>query len=187
MQIRCPDCGAKLDLDEKQFTNRHPSQVTCWMCTCTVGVDPVPTEEGPPTLEVSLLAPHERSGSSRLESSLNSQTASLTLPQDRTIKISVITGSSQGMECALSRPLVTIGRLGGGADIEIDDPEVSRLHCVLEVRRDVILLHDLRSMNGTYLGNSRVFAARLEEMSKFRIGSSLLQLSILSATEERSI
>jgi pSer/pThr/pTyr-binding forkhead associated (FHA) protein len=73
---------------------------------------------------------------------------------------------------------MTIGRLGGGANIEIDDPEVSRLHCAVEVRRDAILLHDLRSKNGTYLGDSRVFAARLDESSKFRIGSSLLQVSI---------
>jgi pSer/pThr/pTyr-binding forkhead associated (FHA) protein len=71
--------------------------------------------------------------------------------------------------------------------MEIDDPEISRLHCAVEVRRDAILLHDLRSMNGTYIDNSRVFAARLEEKSKFRIGSSLLQVSILSATEGRRI
>ena len=156
-------------------------------CSHYLGLDSPPTEPGPPSLAVSLLAPHERSSRSRLEGSLNSQTASLTLPRDRTIKIAVITGSSQGMECELSRPLVTIGRLGGGADIEIDDPEISRLHCAVEVRRDAILLHDLRSMNGTYIDNSRVFAARLEEKSKFRIGSSLLQVSILSATEGRRI
>jgi pSer/pThr/pTyr-binding forkhead associated (FHA) protein len=57
------------------------------------------------------------------------------------------------------------------------------LHCAVEVRRDVILLHDLRSTNGTYLDNSPVFAARLEEMSRFRIGSSLLQMSRLPVTE----
>jgi pSer/pThr/pTyr-binding forkhead associated (FHA) protein len=129
-------------------------------------------------MAVSISGPHERSRDSRLEDALNSQTASLTLPQSKTIKIFVITGSSQGMERELSRPLMTIGRLGGGADMEIDDPEVSRLHCVVEVRRDTILLRDLRSTNGTYLGDSRVFAARLDEMSRFRIGSSLLQVSI---------
>jgi hypothetical protein len=59
------------------------------------------------------------------------------------------------------------------------------LACAVEVRRDAILLHDLRSTNGTYLGDSRVFAARLEDMSEFRIGTSLLQVSILSASEER--
>ena len=174
----CPHCGAKLHLDEERIANERPSQVTCWMCTATVELDSPPTEPGPPTMAVSISGPHERSRDSRLEDALNSQTASLTLPQSKTIKIFVITGSSQGMERELSRPLMTIGRLGGGADMEIDDPEVSRLHCVVEVRRDTILLRDLRSTNGTYLGDSRVFAARLDEMSRFRIGSSLLQVSI---------
>jgi pSer/pThr/pTyr-binding forkhead associated (FHA) protein len=90
------------------------------------------------------------------------QTASLTLPEDKTIRISVVAGPSKGLEYHLSRPLVTVGRLKGGADIELNDPEVSGVHCTVEVRRDAILLHDLRSTNGTYIGDSRVFAARLE-------------------------
>lgn len=183
MRIRCPNCGAKLELPEKQFENHRPAHVKCWMCTWTSGLESLSNEPSPPTIAVSVLAPHERSRGSSLEGALNSQTASLTLPRDRTIKISVIAGSSQGLERELSRPLVTIGRLGGGADIEIDDEKVSRLHCAVEVRRDAILLHDLRSTNGTYLDDSRVFAARLEAMSTFRIGSSLLQVSILPATE----
>src|ERR1700674_2072754 len=73
---------------------------------------------------------------------LKSQTTTLALPRDHVIKISVIAGPSQGTEGELSRPLMTIGRLGGAADIKIDDPEVSGLHCAIEVRRDAIFLHD---------------------------------------------
>ena len=170
MRVQCPHCGAKLHLDEERFANERPSQVTCWMCTRTVGVDSPPAEPGPPTIAVRSSAPHKRSSDSRLEGALNSRTSNLTLPRDKTIKISLITGSSQGMECELSRPLMTIGRLGGGADIEIDDPEISRLHCAVEVRRDAIFLHDLRSTNGTYLGDSRVFAARLTRAPSFASG-----------------
>jgi len=132
MRIRCPNCGAKLTLREDQFANGRPSQVVCWMCNCAVGLDSLPTEPGPPTIAVP--ASHERSRGSGLEGSLNSQTASLALPQDEVITISVVSGLSQGMEFELSTPLVTIGRLGGGADIEIDDSEVSRSHCAIEVR-----------------------------------------------------
>lgn len=153
------------------------------MCNCAVGLDSLPTEPGPPTIAVP--ASHERSRGSGLEGSLNSQTASLALPQDEVITISVVSGLSQGMEFELSTPLVTIGRLGGGADIEIDDSEVSRSHCAIEVRRDAILLHDLRSTNGTYLRNSRVFVARLEPMSKFRIGSTFLQIKMIPNEKAR--
>ncbi len=79
----------------------------------------------------------------------------------------------------MSKPLMTIGRLHGGADIEIDDPEVSRSHCAVEVRRDTILLHDLKSTNGTYVEDSRVFATQLESMSTFRIGNSTIQIRIV--------
>ena len=80
---------------------------------------------------------------------------------------------------------MTIGRLGGDADIQIDDPGVSRLHCAPEVRRDAILLHDLRSRNGTFVDNSQVMAARLRNESQFRIGSSCLQIEILSSSNPR--
>jgi hypothetical protein len=137
-----------------------------------------PSEEmGPPTIAVSSAKPHERSKDARLAGARDSRTSSLTLPQDKTIKISVMTGPSRGKEFDLSRPLVTIGRLGGGADIEVDDGEVSRVHCAVEVRRDTILLHDMRSTNGTFLGDSRVFSARLEDGSTFRVGSTILHVS----------
>jgi hypothetical protein len=144
---------------------------------------PEPSEEemGPRTIAVSSAKPHERSKDARLAGARDSRTSSLTLPQDKTIKISVMTGPSQGKDYDLLRPLVTLGRLGGGADIEIDDAEVSRVHCAVEVRRDSILLHDMRSTNGTFLGETRVFSARLEEMSTFRIGSTLLRVSFLTS------
>ena len=79
---------------------------------------------------------------------------------------------------------MTIGRVGGKADIQIDDPEVSRLHCAVEVRGDTILLSDLGSTNGTFVDNSRVLAARLNKMSQFRVGSSYLEINVLSGTNQ---
>jgi pSer/pThr/pTyr-binding forkhead associated (FHA) protein len=117
-----------------------------------------------------------RAGALRLDENVSAQTQTLVLPQNTAIKIAVVLGTSPGKEYELSRPLMTIGRLGGGADIEIDDPEVSRLHCSIEVRRDAILLQDLRSKNGTYIEGGRVFASRLEETSEFQIGTTVLRV-----------
>jgi hypothetical protein len=180
MRSDCPHCGARLHLDAQQSANQRPAQIRCWMCSSLVDLDSPSVDQGPLTIEMNPSAPLEKSKG--IAEALKSQTASLMLPPDKTIKISVISGTSQGLEFELSRPLMTIGRSGGGADIEIDDPEVSGLHCAVEVRRDAILLHDLHSRNGTYLGDSHVFAARLEEKSQFRIGSSLLQLGITPKT-----
>jgi pSer/pThr/pTyr-binding forkhead associated (FHA) protein len=142
-----------------------------------------PTADGPSTVAASPSAPRDRIRDARIDPSMNPETASLALPPDKVIKICVVAGASQGMEYDLSRPLVTIGRLKGEADMGIEDPEVSAVHCAVEVRRDAVLLHDLRSTNGTYLGDARVFAARLDETSKFRIGSTLLQVMIVPKEE----
>src|SRR5260221_2802583 len=47
----------------------------------------------------------------------------LGLPKDKTVTISVIGGPSKGLRRQLVKPTVSIGRSGGGADIEIDDPD----------------------------------------------------------------
>jgi uncharacterized protein YlaI len=188
MQVHCPSCNSKLFVDDAQFSSQRLGPIKCWMCASTVLVRKSSrNDSGAPTVVAISSAPDERARASRLDDSLAPETQSLTLPQDHTIKICVITGTSRGMECELSRPLMTIGRLGGGADIEIDDPEVSRLHCAVEVKRDAILLRDLSSTNGTYLGESRVFAGRLEPMSQFRIGTTLLQVCVVPVREKSRI
>src|ERR1700722_11491350 len=172
MRTDCPNCGAKLHLQREGLSAPPPSQVRCWMCTSMVTLVAPSKDAGPPTITS---APGNNSKGSRIVGVLKSQTTSLALPRDKVIKVSVVEGPSQGLEYELSRPLMTIGRAGGEADIKVDDPEVSRLHCAIEVRSDAILLHDLNSRNGTYLNDSRVVAARLEHTARFRIGSSLLQ------------
>jgi pSer/pThr/pTyr-binding forkhead associated (FHA) protein len=103
----------------------------------------------------------------------------LALPGGKTITISVTAGPSKGLELQLAKPLVSIGRAGGGADLEIDDPGVSRMHCAVEVTRDVIRLRDLESTNGTYLNERRIRSVELEHLSEFRVGSSVLCVTVL--------
>jgi predicted Zn finger-like uncharacterized protein len=179
MQLSCPNCGARLFVDDAQIAEQHPSEVKCWMCTQKVSLRDPSAEEGPPTVVLSVSVPGQRARGSRLDDGAAPQTTSLELPQNQVIRISVISGPSAGLVSELLRPLETIGRLGGGADIEIDDAEVSRLHCAIEVREGVILLNDLSSTNGTFIGESRVLAGRLEHLSTFRIGATVLQVTIV--------
>ena len=68
-----------------------------------------------------------------------------------------------------------IGRKG--ADIALEDPEVSRHHCILETRERIINLKDLDSTNGTFYEGERARAALLSEGARFRIGSSMIHLT----------
>src|SRR5690606_6083252 len=53
--------------------------------------------------------------------------------------------------------------LGGGpnADVRVDDPTVSQRHCALEVLADRVVIEDLQSRNGTYVGAVRVKRAEV--------------------------
>jgi len=96
-----------------------------------------------------------------------------------TITIFVIAGPSTGLKHELTKPRTTIGRAGGGADIEIDDPQASALHGVLAVSKEMVRLYDLDSASGTYLEEKRVEAARVDHYSEFRIGSTVFVVSIV--------
>jgi hypothetical protein len=103
------------------------------------------------------------------------------LPKDKTVAISVIRGPSKGLIHRLVKPHISIGRSGGGADIQVDDQEVSDMHCAVAVKGNIIRLCDLDSHSGTYVENQRVSTAPLEHFSEFRIGSSVLLLTVLVA------
>lgn len=173
MQTRCPHCGATLHRDGE---DQNPTR--CWMCTAPLETAAAKPKVDNPTiiLRPSQISGSARPGAIRLNDGEDVQGQSLTLPSDTVVKIAVVEGATPGAEFEILRPLMTIGRVGGGADIEIDDPEVSRVHCSVEVRKESILLQDLRSKNGTFIDGERVFAAKLDETSRFRIGSTVLRI-----------
>lgn len=105
-----------------------------------------------------------------------SQYQGLSLPAGWTITLAVIAGPAKGPVYSLSKPRVVLGR--SDADVEINDPEVSRWHCAVEVKDEVVRLRDLDSTNGTYFEEERVRAAELRDGSEFRIGSTVVRINI---------
>ena len=71
-----------------------------------------------------------------------------------------------------------IGRAGGGsgAQLEVPDPEISRAHAVLECRGRQIVLRDLNSTNGTFVGEEQISNRELEDHDEFRVGRTRLML-----------
>ena len=96
-----------------------------------------------------------------------------------TITISVIAGPSKGLEYQLRKLCITVGRIGGGADFEFDEPEASDVKCIVAARVNRVRLYDGASMSGTYVNDQRISTVELTHMSTFRVGSSLLLVSIL--------
>jgi len=69
--------------------------------------------------------------------------------------------------------------VGGGADMRIDDPGVSPMHCAVAITKDGVRLYDLDSANGTYVDDERIHEADLENLSAFRVGSTEFVVSII--------
>ena len=63
-----------------------------------------------------------------------------------------------------------------GADVTLDDPQVSRRHARLTASVGSVSVQDLGSTNGTYVNGERVTAADLHEGDQLRIGEITLQL-----------
>lgn len=64
---------------------------------------------------------------------------------------------------------IVLGRILS-ADLRIDDPRVSRIHALLEVRGDTLLLTDLASTHGTHVNGKKVVETRLKLGDRIRIG-----------------
>jgi len=186
MEVTCGQCGSRYRLNDEQIAAHKKVQFRCAKCGQTTVVEVAKTAEG--TQVVSPLpsfARGEGSGAT-IGGTIVSTGQGLSLPTDKTITISVISGPSKGVKHSLTKPRVVLGRKGGGADVEVDDQEVSRWHCAVEVKTDVVRLRDLDSTNGTFVNDERVRAAQLEHLSEFRIGSTVILITIMPKQEEWS-
>ena len=103
------------------------------------------------------------------------------LPADQTVALAVIEGPARGQVFRLTKPRIILGR--SGADIVLYDPEVSRKHCMIEVRGSTATLVDLGTTNGTFVAGKNIKISQLEHMSKFRIGATTL---VLTVTDKKS-
>ncbi len=100
------------------------------------------------------------------------------LLRDIKITISVIEGPSKGLAYQMRDRCITLGRTGGGADFQFDEPEASEIQCILATRQNGVCLYDAVSIHGTYVNDQRIAAAELTDMSTFRVGSSLLLVKV---------
>ncbi len=66
----------------------------------------------------------------------------------------MIQGAATGQIFPITKTRTTIGR--SGADINLDDPEASRQHAVLEILGETAILRDLGSTNGTFVELERI-------------------------------
>jgi hypothetical protein len=130
------------------------------------------------TLVVSPLPTFARSNASASNLNLPAQDDGLKLPEAKAAVLTVISGPSKGDVHNLKKPRVILGREGAG--IVLNDQEISRHHCLLEIRENYANLKDLDSTNGTFYEEERVRAAMLKDGAEFRIGNSVIRFTLVA-------
>jgi Inner membrane component of T3SS, cytoplasmic domain len=173
MQTACIHCGAEHLLKEGQLGSHSKVQFKCSKCGKTTIVEIKRRVDS--TVVMSPLPSFARANASSSNLNLPPPDPGIRLPEKARVVLSILSGPAKGEKHTLGKPRVTLGRKG--ADIPLNDPEISRHHCLLEVRDTIINLKDLDSTNGTFYDEERVRAAVLRDSTEFRIGGSLIRVN----------
>jgi len=88
----------------------------------------------------------------------------------RRCRLEVVAGADVGKIVELAQPSIMIGRTG--ADLTVNDPKVSGLHCELRLQADGYRLRDLGSTNGTHVKGVRIVDGFIPPGATIQIGKS---------------
>jgi transcriptional regulator with GAF, ATPase, and Fis domain len=104
----------------------------------------------------------------------------------RRFEVVVIEGRDRGQRAVSTGDELTIGTTAGN-DLQVQDPAVSRHHCVLRVCERGLELRDLGSTNGTYLGDSEIVQGYVKSGVRIRIGATTVEVALLDQEIEHPL
>jgi len=174
MQAGCIHCGQQHILNDSVLAKHSKVQFRCTKCGKTTIVEV--KRRADETVVISPMPSFARADASTANLKAKAMEDNPDLPLGVAIALSVTSGPELGRSFSLCKVRTVVGRKG--ADVALNDPEVSRHHCLLEVREGFVNLKDLDSTNGTFFEEERVRAALLQNGSEFRIGSSTLHVDL---------
>ncbi|HLZ91396.1 MAG TPA: FHA domain-containing protein [Candidatus Acidoferrum sp.] len=176
MKAACSHCGMDHVLKDAEVAGHEKVQFRCSKCrqTTIVEVKLRPDQ----TMVISPLPSFARGSANSSKLSLPEADDGLKLPVAKKAVLTVVSGPSKGAVHQLKNARVVLGREDAG--VVLEDQEISRHHCLLEVRDGYANLKDLDSTNGTFYEEERVRAAMLQDGAEFRIGNSVIRFSFVS-------
>jgi predicted Zn finger-like uncharacterized protein len=187
MIIECDRCYARYRYDEARFDGKASKKVRCTKCLAIFEIFNEKASPAPPVSpgvrsgEETILRLADDTATAReappkktVVPTRRPGAAELKMPVGFKVSVAVIAGPEAGRMYAVEKPRVVIGR--HDADINVDDPEISRAHAAIELSGDRATLLDLGSTNGTFVGEEQIEECPLENQSEFSIGGSTLML-----------
>lgn len=187
IRVVCPGCNAKYRFDESRLGGKPSVRAKCQKCGGPIEISASSEETDPGPVQSAAAEPKPtgrttarvRRMSSDIDRTINPAEApaeSLELPSDQKYSVAVLQGRASGTIFPVTKARMTLGR--ADCDIVLDDPECSREHAVIEVMGSRVVLRDLGSTNGTFVGGKRVEEGELENHTEFRVGEHVLMLII---------
>lgn len=95
------------------------------------------------------------------------------------LRVTVVPANGRAASSALAVAPIVIGT-SPDCDITIVDPRVSRRHCEVALTDRGVVLKDLGSKNGTFVGEVQIFEALLLPGAKATIGNSTVTVDLLN-------
>ena len=167
-------CGQQHILNDDILAKHSKVQFRCTKCGLTTIVEPKRRVDE--TMVISPMPSFARADTSSAPVQFPSAEAELPLPANFAVILTVVSGPEKGTVFPVTHARTVLGRIG--ADFALNDAEISRHHCLLEVRDGYLNLKDLESTNGTFLDEERVRAAMLQDGAEFRVGTSVIRVNI---------
>lgn len=213
MIVVCPACQARFQYDERRFEGVQKKRFKCPKCAHVFEVAnplltaPVPDattalpDLTPPPLTTALKSPFldvpaagdptQPTGRTTQRSDRETMLAAAGLgpdpasgmPPGLRFSVAIVAGPQASSVHLLEKPFNTVGREDG--EVVSKDPEVSRRHAALEIRRDgTVWLSDLQSTNGTFVGGQRIDRpVQLNHQDEFTCGNSTFMLVVRDLNE----
>jgi predicted Zn finger-like uncharacterized protein len=194
MIIVCPSCQARYKFDESKLGDRPRAKTKCGKCGGTIEIEnpqvgamtlPPGAMPAPPPPPAPPLTTKRKVLGAEASGEVGNQTITgrdlhkmglLELPRDKRYSLAVIQGAATGNIFPITKSRTSIGRSGN--DIDLDDPEASRQHAVVEIYGERAVLRDLGSTNGTFIEIERIEHSEITNQMEFRIGSHVLMFII---------
>jgi predicted Zn finger-like uncharacterized protein len=197
MIIVCGNCQAKYKFDESKMGDRPRAKTKCSKCGSMIEIEnpnfaamtlppmevpsmppPAAAVQAPadPPKTVKGKAAEPEMGSGTITGRDMHRMGLLELPKDKRYSLAVIQGAATGQIYSITKSRTTIGRSGN--DVDLDDPEASRNHAVVEIYGERAVLRDLGSTNGTFVDVDKVDHCEIGNQMEFRIGSHVLMFII---------
>jgi len=185
MTIQCPHCQTNFRLEDKSVVDQPSLQFRCNKCGEAFSI-PLPTLAGPMRARPVPVQQHDEFNKrlrtvapapspDPLKATMIRGNNRPWLARGKVISLVVIDGPLKGQVFPIVKPRVLLGRCEG--DIVLEDSEISRKHCALEVHGTSAVLADLGSTNGTFVDDEKIETHELQHMSEFRLGSTVMMFS----------